>query len=153
ADPGGPPEEPSLQRVITSDVTIEKLAEILEDNTRGLLAARDELAGWIGSFTRYKGKAGGTDLPNWLEMFRAGAISGDRKAGDRRTLFVQRAAVSVTGGIQPGVLVRVLTADFLDAGLAARLLMAMPRKLRKRWSEAEVSPEVETAYQDVLDRL
>src|SRR5262249_48715752 len=40
-----------------------------------------------------------------------------------------------------------------DAGLAARLLMGMPPKLPKCWSEAEVSPEVEAAYQDALDRL
>ncbi len=152
-DPGPPPEEPLLQRVVCSDTTIEKLAEILEDNPRGTLLARDELAGWLGSFTRYKGKQGGTDLPNWLEMHRAGTVVVDRKTGERRTLFIPRAAVCIAGGIQPGVLARALTPEFLDAGLAARLLMAMPPKLPKRWSEAEVDPEVEQAYQKVLDQL
>jgi DNA polymerase I-like protein with 3'-5' exonuclease and polymerase domains len=152
-DPGEPPEEPVLQRVVCSDTTIEKLAEILEDNPRGTLVARDELAGWLGSFTRYKQQKGGTDLPNWLEMHRAGTVIVDRKTSERPTLFIQRAAVSIAGGSQPGVLARVLTPEFLDAGLAARLLMAMPPKLPKRWSEAEVAPEVEQAYQDALDRL
>jgi DNA polymerase-1 len=152
-DPGDPPEPPVLRRVICSDTTIEKLAQILEDNARGTLVARDELAGWLGSFCRYKGKAGGTDLPNWLEMHRAGTVIVDRKTGDRPTLFIPNAAVSITGGIQPGVLTRALTPEFLDAGLAARLLMAMPEKVAKRWSETEVSEDAEKAYHGILDGL
>jgi DNA polymerase I-like protein with 3'-5' exonuclease and polymerase domains len=152
-DPGARPEPPVLRRVVCSDTTIEKLAAILEDNPRGTLVARDELAGWFGSFTRYKGKAGGTDLPNWLEMHRAGTVIVDRKTGDRPTLFIPHAAASIAGGIQPGVLARVLTTEFLDAGLAARMLMAMPPRLPKRWSEAEVAEAVEGAYHAVIDRL
>lgn len=147
------PEQPKLKRVVCSDTTIEKLVEILEENPRGLLVTRDELSGWLGSFTRYKGRGGGTDLPHWLEMFRAGAVVVDRKTGDRQTLFVGHSAVSVTGGIQPGTLARALSADFLEAGLGARLLMAMPTKVPKKWSEIEISPEAEKAYQDTIDRL
>jgi DNA polymerase I-like protein with 3'-5' exonuclease and polymerase domains len=148
-----PPEEPTLVRLITGDVTIEKLAELLEDNPRGLLASRDELGGWLGSFTRYKGKAGGTDLPNWLEMHRAETLFVDRKTGDRPMLFVPRAAVSVTGGIQMGALARALTAEHMEAGLAARLLLAMPAKKPKRWSEDEVDPDVRASYEDALRGL
>jgi hypothetical protein len=142
-----------LQRVIVGDTTIEKLGEILEDNPRGTLVARDELAGWIGSFTRYKGKAGGSDVQNWLEVHRAGTVLIDRKTGERRTLFIKRAAASVTGGIQPGVLAKALTADLLDSGLAARLLPCWPPRKPKRWSEAEIDPDTERAYHDLLDRL
>jgi hypothetical protein len=152
-DPGDPPKEPVLQRVVCSDCTIEKLAEILEDNPRGILFARDELAAWPASFQRYKGKSGGTDLPNWLEMHRAGPVIVDRKTGERPSLFVERAAVSVAGGIQPGVLAKALTPEFLDAGLGARLLLAMPAAPPKRWSETEVHPDIETAYHDTLDKL
>src|SRR5262249_22417223 len=106
------PEKPVLRRVVTADVTIEKLGQMLEDNPRGLLVARDELAAWFNSFTRYKGKAGGSDLPAWLEMHRGGTLVIDRKNGDRPTLFIPRAAVGVTGTIQPGSLSRILTPDF-----------------------------------------
>ena len=59
---GEKPEEPEpLPVFITSDTTIEALAELLEDNPRGLLLARDELDAWFKSFTRYKGKNGGSD--------------------------------------------------------------------------------------------
>jgi DNA polymerase-1 len=152
-DPGDPPEEPTCPRLVCSDITIERLAEILEDNRRGTLLFRDELSGWFNSFTRYKGKAGGSDLPNWLEMFRAETIIVDRKTGERRTLFIPRAAVSLTGGIQPGTLARAMTAEFREAGLAARLGMAMPPKLRKHWSEVEVDPAVRESYEKTLAAL
>jgi len=151
--PGDPPEEPVYRRVICDDITIEGLASLLEDNPRGVLSARDELAGWFGSFCRYKGSKGGSDLPKWLEAHRAGTWIVDRKTGEKKHYFVRRATVSVTGGIQPRVLAETLTTEFLAAGLAARLLMAMPPKVRKEWSEAEVSEEAEQAYHDVLDKL
>ena len=59
------PEKPSREFFTTVDTTIERLAEMIGDSPRGLLLVRDELAGWFGSFTRYKSK-GGTDVPNWL---------------------------------------------------------------------------------------
>jgi hypothetical protein len=148
--PGDPPQ---MQRIVCSDTTIEKLAQMLADNPRGLLLARDELAGWLGLFARYKGQKGGTDLPAWLEMHQAGTVVVDRKTGEPPTLYVERAAVSITGGIQPGVLARVLTPEFLDAGLVARVLMAMPPKLPKRWSEVEIAPEVGESYRQLLDQL
>jgi hypothetical protein len=152
AEGGNLPEEPVLQRVVCSDVTIEKLAEILEDNDRGTLVTRDELAGWLGSFGRYKSK-GGTDLPNWLEMHRAGPIIVDRKTGERKHYFVPHAAVCVCGSIQPGVLARAMTAEFFEAGLVARLLMAKPKALRKRWTELVISEDAEKAYHQLLDDL
>jgi DNA polymerase I-like protein with 3'-5' exonuclease and polymerase domains len=148
-----PPEPPTKVRIITGDVTIEKLAELLEDNPRGLLASRDELSGWLGSFCRYKGKSGGSDLPNWLEMYSAGNLLVDRKTGERTTLFIPHAAVSVVGGIQPGVLARALCQDYLEAGLGARILVSMPPKIRKVWSEAEVAPEVREAYENTMRAL
>jgi hypothetical protein len=153
ADPGEPPEQPVYRRVVLSDITIQKVAEVLEDNPRGVLVGRDELAGWLGSFRQYKGKSEGSDLPNWLEMYRAGTVIVDRKTGDRRHYFVERAAVSITGGIQPGVLVRAFTPEFLESGGGARIVMAMPPKRPKRWSEVEVTPEVEEAYHTALDKL
>ncbi len=152
-EPPKKPDRPKRQRVICSDITIETLVGVLQDNDRGTLVARDELAGWFGSFTRYKGKSGGSDMPLWLEAFGARPWIVDRKTGDRPSLFVPHAAVSVTGGIQPGVLASIITGEHLQAGLAARLLMAMPPKQPKHWSEVIVSPETETRYTSTLDAL
>jgi hypothetical protein len=147
------PDKPIMPRVVTGDVTIEKLAQLLEDNPKGLLVARDELGGWLTSFQRYKGKNGGSDLQNWLELHQAGTIQYDRKTGDRPVVFVDHAAVSVVGGIQTGVLARALTPEYMEAGVGARLLLAMPPRRRKEWIEAEIHPDVQDAYNTMLSRL
>jgi hypothetical protein len=152
-DPGEPPEKPLPRRLVCSDTTIEKLVEILEDNPRGLLMSDDELNRWFGSFCRYKGKGGGTDMPHWLSMHRAGPVLYDRKSGDRRTIYVPRAAVSITGGIQPEILARVLTTEFQEAGLAARFLVAMPARRPKKWSEVEIDPSVDSSYRELIEKL
>jgi HEAT repeat protein len=118
-----------------------------------MLVCRDELRGWIGSFTRYKGPGASSDLPCWLEFFRAETAIIDRKTGTRPTLFIPRAAVSVCGTIQPAPLARVMTLEHLESGLAARLLLAMPPAKCKVWSEAEVTPEVRQRYGEVLRKL
>jgi DNA polymerase I-like protein with 3'-5' exonuclease and polymerase domains len=147
------PEEPICPRLVVSDITIERLSEILEDNPRGVLVARDELSAWLMSFSRYKGGGGGSDVPNWLELHHAGTLMYDRKTGERRTIIVPKAAASVCGGIQPGTLSRAMTPEHREAGLGARLLLAMPPKVAKRWSEAEVSPEVKEAYERTVRKL
>jgi hypothetical protein len=145
------PIEPVYKRIITSDTTIEKLASILEENPRGLLVSNDELSAWLNSFARYKGKAGGSDLPQWLSMHRGGPIIVDRKTGP--SLFVERGVVSITGTIQPGTLSAVLSQQFFDAGLPARLLLAMPPSQQKKWTEIEVSPEVGQTYRNLIAAL
>ena len=86
-------------------------------------------------------------------MFRAGPILVDRKMGPKTHYYCERAAVSITGTIQPTILARALTPDAMDAGLASRLLMAMPPRQPKKWTETEVSPEAAQAYSDVIDSL
>jgi hypothetical protein len=153
-DPGPLPDKPVCRRLVCGDITIERLTEILQENPRGILVHRDELAGWVGSFARYRGKSGGSDLPAWLEMHRAETVIVDRKGDDRKTVFVPRAAVSVGGSIQPGTLARVLATDeALEAGLLARVLLARPPRTRKCWTDAEVSPAVRQQYEELVSQL
>ena len=51
------------------------------------------------------------------------------------------------------MLTRALTAEFLDAGLAARLLMAMPPKLSKFWTELGNRLGDQDAFHGILDKL
>jgi hypothetical protein len=151
--PGEEPDPPTRRTVFTSDATIEAIAELIGDNPRGLLVACDELAAWLGSFARYKGKGAASDLQRWLSMHSAGGFAYHRRTGDRRRIVVPHAAVSVCGGIQPGILARAIGDEFLAAGLAARLLLAWPPRPVKVWTEVEVAPGVEGAYRGLLDNL
>lgn len=152
-----PPEKPAppiARRYIVSDTTTEALAPILLGNPRGVLLARDELAGWLGSFDRYAkaGKAG-ADSAHWLSMHNGEAMTIDRKTGIPPTIHVPSASVSITGGIQPGILSRALGQEHHESGMAARVLYAMPPRKAKRWTEADVNADTEAAVAAVFDRL
>lgn len=156
-DIGDPPEEPTrpvATRYIVSDTTTEALAPILLANPRGVLLARDELAGWLGSFDRYAkaGKAG-ADSAHWLSMHNGEAMTIDRKTGIPPTIHVPSASVSITGGIQPGILARALGQEHHESGMAARMLFAMPPRKGKQWTEADVDVDTEAAVAAVFERL
>ncbi|MFZ2874576.1 MAG: DUF3987 domain-containing protein [Phycisphaerales bacterium] len=148
--PPAKPEAPIADRCWTDDATTEALAVLLQQNPRGLLMVRDELAGWF-NFDRYAGGKGGGDAAKWLEMFGGRPMVVDRKTGG--TLYVPRAAVSIAGGIQPETLRRALGQEHRDNGLAARLLLTCPPRKAKRWTEADVDADTEAALAAVFDRL
>ena len=75
----------------------------------------------------------------------------DRKAGG--TIFVERAALSITGCVPPAVLRATLSQDDLEAGLAARLLIVEPPRREKKWSEAGVSEQAAAALSQVIEKL
>ena len=95
--------EPVCERYVTTDTTIEALAAMLAGQFDGLLVSRDELAGWLGGMAEYKGGKG-SDLGHWLACWSGVPLTVDRKTGAVKMLHVPRAAVSIVGGIQPGVL-------------------------------------------------
>ena len=77
----------------------------------------------------------------------------DRKTGEPRTIHVPNAAVSITGGIQPGILARALGIEYRENGLLARLLMACPPRRAKRWTDDDIPPEIEAQFASLIDRL
>ena len=146
------PQSPVLPRCWCDDTTMEALAVLLQQNWRGLLMVRDELAGWLGGFDRYAQGKGG-DVPKWLEMHGGRSMTVDRKTGDPKVIYVPRAAMSIIGGIQPGTLQRALGREYFENGLAARLLLACPPRRVKQWTESEIDPATEDAIAMMFDRL
>ncbi len=150
-DPPDRPEPPARKRFIVADTTLEALAPILAENPRGVLLARDELAAFLKGFNQYKsGK--GSDAAAWLELNRAGRLSVDRKTGPA-TIYVPRAAVSVTGTIQPSIFATVMRGEHFDSGLAARILIAQPPTRQKRFTAKAPAAGVIRAYADTVDAL
>ena len=145
------PQAPVMPRVMVSDVTVESLADRLQDSPRGLLLMRDELAGWLQSFGQYKAGKGG-DVAHWLSMYNAKPLRIDRKTGSTFT-FVPSAAVSICGGIQPETLRRCLSSEHWENGLAARLLLTAPPKRPRVWSEKSIPDKLRYAVSDVFDLL
>ena len=156
-DPADKPVPPLREYFIADDVTIERLVENLKNSPRGIFVVQDELANWFGSFSRYKGKGDASDTPKWLGMFDGRSVSYQRKTsapGVPRDIRVKRAIVSVSGGIQPGILAAALSdPSYVNSGLAARLVFAMPPKQCVRWSDTEPNEAVGTRFRAVIHAL
>lgn len=94
------PSEPKKRRYKSEDSTTEKLGELLIENSQGLLLFRDELSGWLNSFS----KAGReNDRQFFLESWSGNQeFDVDRIA--RGSLHVPALCLSIFGSIQPGPL-------------------------------------------------
>jgi hypothetical protein len=147
------PERPPRTRIRTSDATVEALIALLAENPRGLLVSVDELSGWLGSFGRYSGSRADAEVATWLPMYNAKSIQKDRQSGDQPSLFVPIAAVSVCGGIQPGVLARQIGNQHVENGLLSRLLLSCPPQQRKVWTDDEVPFALISNVTDLFRRL
>lgn len=121
-DPGDPPDEPTMQRLVTDDATTEALTPLLAANPRGLLLCRDELVGWLRAMDAYHAGRG-ADRQWWLSVWSGVPASKDRVA----TGYVRapHPYVSVLGGIVP-VRLPDVAGDGGDDGMADRMLFCYP---------------------------
>jgi len=140
---------PRPSRCIIDDATIEATIELISNNPHGIVQKRDELAGWF-DFDRYS-KGNSSGAARWIELFHARAVSVDRKTSE--SIFVPRAALSITGGTQPGILDRLLTNQNLESGLIARFLFAMPMAPSKRFNNHEISHAVSNRMNALVEYL
>ncbi len=150
-DPPIKPEAPTECRVLISDVTCEKVGALLQDNLLGLLLFRDELAALVLSFDRYAGGRG-SDAAVFLSFFDGTPVVIDRKSA-AGTIFVDRASVSILGGIQPGILRRVFGAKERESGLLARLLMVQPPLRPGLWTNEDLSEHAAATWALLLEKI
>ena len=88
---------PVARRYIVKDSTVEKLAELLRDNPRGLLLTRDELMALLTSWEKQGREA---DRGFFLEAWNGTGDYGSDRIG-RGSLYVPNCCLSLLGGIQP----------------------------------------------------
>jgi len=117
----------------------------LNEQPRGLLLARDELAGWLLGMERYAG--GGSDRPFYLEAYGARPYTVERMGRDAIT--VEKLSISIIGGIQPDRLHTLLLSTD-DDGLLARIIPIWPDPVPIKMPETSASDEF---IQRVLNRL
>ncbi len=145
------PKAPSMRRAIVSDTTLEALVGLLEDNARGFLVHRDEIAGWLRSMDQYRSGGKGSDRQHWLSMWDNQPFVVDRKSRLGEPIILSRPVVSLFGGIQPAMLGEMGGA--MEDGMMDRFLFGYPAARRIRYNEREVSEEAEKRYADLYRRL
>ncbi len=115
------PEEPILEQYYTSDATVEALAEVFENQPRGILSFQDELSSLIYGMNQYKG--GGNDKQHYLELFNCNSWKINRKSGAR---FIPNTGMAIIGGIQPEVIPLVFGNDSFRDGFIQRFIFVCP---------------------------
>jgi hypothetical protein len=108
------------RQIITTDPTVEALADVISGNPQGVTIWRDELTGWLGNLSRY---SGGSDRPHYLEAWAAASVTINRKSRSG-PLHLRRFPVSIIGTLQPDRLSEALTGA--DDGMSARFLFSWP---------------------------
>ena len=121
-----------MGRCWASDTTVEALVGILQDNPRGLLVYRDELAGWVRSMDQYKGGKG-SDRQHWLNLWSTDEVVVDRKSRMGEPIILAKPFVSLFGGIQPAMLGELRAG--MEDGLMDRFLFAYPAPRHVRFTE------------------
>lgn len=121
-------DEPKEKRLSTTDATVEKLGELLNENENGILQIRDELTGWFRSLDR-PGRE--SDRAFYLECWDGAGESKVDRIG-RGSIPVKNLTLSIFGTIQPAMLKPFLRGSIdgdTDDGLIQRFqLLVYPNK-------------------------
>lgn len=146
---------PARRRYVTNDVTVEKLAALMNENPQGILAFRDELVGLLRNLDK-PGQEGARAF--FLEAWNGdGRYIVDRII--RGTTDVEACCLSILGGIQPGPL-----SDYLrdaakggrgDDGLLQRFQLLVWPDISSDWRNVDRWPDTDakTAAWEMYQRL
>jgi putative DNA primase/helicase len=149
------PAEPVARRYMVNDTTVEKLGEILEANTWGILSYRDEIHGLLCSMDR-QGQEGARAF--YLQAYDGNqGYTVDRIA--RGTHYIPRLCLAMLGGIQPGKVqsyVRdAVSGGVGDDGLLQRFGLAVWPDVNREFQRVDQWPDTSAkqAAWDVFERL
>jgi hypothetical protein len=139
--------KPLLERFETTNFTIESLGPIFNDNPRGILICKDELASLIEGMNQYKPRGRGDDRQQLNELWNARPWIIDRKS---QALFIPNTGASIFGGIHPKIMPKIFSGDSFDDGLLPRFLLLRPQHKPARFSRDTISKGDENQWYDTL---
>ncbi|HBQ29087.1 MAG TPA: hypothetical protein DD719_06850 [Desulfotomaculum sp.] len=151
---GEPPKKPQQvieKTCITDDTTMEKLADILQENPRGAVCSPDEAIAWILGMNQYKKQ--GSDRGRWLSFWSCYFTKVDRKSKKRATLL-QRPFCPIISNIQPDLLPKLYAEKNVEDGFVHRILFSFPNELPPPdWDEEEISALAINALNGLFENL
>lgn len=147
-EPPQPPDKPPQKRVIVSDVTTEKLGELLLDNPRGLLWYSDELAVWFATLQGYSKGDSGRGRGMALQAYEGGPYTFDRIG--RGSVHVPNWSYSLIGTTQPDKIAE-LVAKAPDDGLLQRFIIVdVTTRAPLPDHDKPADPRIERQYEESL---
>jgi hypothetical protein len=136
---------PIKTQFIASDITLEALVELHEENKNAVGVFKDELAGWLKDMNKYRA---GSDLEFWLSSWSNKGVALNRKTS--KSSFVESPIIPILGGIQPGVLNQFYTEENKDNGFIDRMLTCYPDVEVERYNDNEMDAELLQWYEDFI---
>lgn len=136
-------------RLFVSDVTLEKLSEVLVENEGGVLLWNDELGSIIGSHDQYRSGGAGKDRYEWMRLFDGGPNQIERV--QRGTVFVPNWGASMLTATTPHAL-KKLARKLDDDGLFQRFVLAVAGPRRPPIDTVDPSKD-RARYEATLRRL
>ena len=140
------------RQLIVDDATPEALGCAFEDNPRGILWNRDELAGLFQDMDKYTKSEGGT-MSRLMSAYDSNpwVINRADKLKNKR---IPHATLSIFGTIQPKALTEIFTTREIDVGFVPRFLFVMVEQDQPAlWNEKEVSHETEASLEKLVTAL
>jgi len=121
------PRQPTLKKMVITNITPEALHLRLSENPRGLTVVSDEMVTFFESINNYsKGDQIGVYLSFWSNQ----PTTIDR-VGKPIPLFISKPYLSLIGGLQPRMLANAFPAQKLNNGFFQRMLFAYPDEAKK----------------------
>lgn len=149
SDTTGKVKKPKYYSNILGDFTVEKLAENLAQNEKGVLLFQDELIGWIRSFDKYRK---GSDQQTYLELFNGDTLTVDRVS--KAPIRVNQPIVNILGGLQPSVLKEMAAKNRDTDGFLARFLFVYPDSVEpKLFKGKKIDKSLQDNYNQLIDFL
>lgn len=141
-------EEPSEpEDFITTNVTVEKMVEMLQKNSKGIVIACDEFMNFYKNLNSYKN--GGGDTETYLSIWSNAYIKANRLS--RKTSGVDSPYVNIIGNLTPSSLDKLGENDNLDNGFIHRLLFSCPLGTEMvRTSEKGINQIVSEKYKQFI---
>jgi hypothetical protein len=135
--------KPTKTQFIASDITLEALVELHEENKNAVGVFKDELAGWLKDMNKYRA---GSDLEFWLSSWSNKGVALNRKTS--KSSFVESPVIPILGGIQPGILNQFFTEENKDNGFIDRILTCFPDLEVETYNDNEMDAELLQWYED-----
>jgi hypothetical protein len=140
--------KPIKTQFIASDITLEALVELHEENKNAVGVFKDELAGWLKDMNKYRA---GSDLEFWLSSWSNKGVALNRKTS--KSSFVESPIIPILGGIQPGVLNQFYTEENKDNGFIDRILTCYPDVEVEMYNDNEMDADLLQEYEDFIIKM
>ncbi len=141
--------EPTCQRCLINDATMEATLEILAENPLGLTLYYDEFMGFLKSMDKYRS---GDDVQKWLSIWSGKMIRLDRKKQD--SVLIGMPFMNNVGTIQTDVLIKFIHSFKENNGFIDRMLYAIPAtETPKGWNRKMPNQELERQYHQLIKNI